>query len=54
MALYQEDILEEELLRSWATHVSKKYVAKEQSKKVRKSADAFIKWLDESDDEESE
>lgn len=52
MALYQEDVLEEELLRSWATHVSKKYVPKEQSKKVRKSADAFVKWLDEADDSE--
>jgi translation initiation factor 5 len=31
--------------------VSKKYVDKEKSKKVRKSADAFLKWLEEADDE---
>ncbi|WOO85248.1 putative eukaryotic translation initiation factor 5 [Vanrija pseudolonga] len=54
MALYQEDILEEEVIRQWGTHVSKKYVSKDQSKKVRKSADAFLKWLDEADDESDE
>jgi hypothetical protein len=43
MTLYQEDILEEEVIKNWGTHVSKKYVPKEQSKKVRKSADAFLK-----------
>jgi translation initiation factor 5 len=43
MALYQADVLEEEVVRQWGTHVSKKYVDKEKSKKVRKSADAFIK-----------
>lgn len=43
MALYQEDILDEEVIKNWGTHVSKKYVPKEQSKKVRKSADAFLK-----------
>jgi hypothetical protein len=43
MALYQEDILDEEVVRQWGTHVSKKYVDKDKSKKVRKSADAFLK-----------
>ena len=43
MALYQADILNEEVVRQWGTHVSKKYVDKDKSKKVRKSADAFIK-----------
>ena len=51
MALYQEDILDEEVVRQWGTHVSKKYVDKERSKKVRKSADAFLKWLDEADED---
>ncbi|WVQ62098.1 uncharacterized protein L199_000236 [Kwoniella botswanensis] len=51
MALYQADILDEEFVKNWGTHVSKKYVDKEKSKKVRKSADAFLKWLDEADDE---
>ncbi|WWC58460.1 uncharacterized protein I303_101002 [Kwoniella dejecticola CBS 10117] len=54
MALYQDDILDEELVKQWGTHVSKKYVDKEKSKKVRKSADAFLKWLDEADDESEE
>lgn len=43
MALYQADVLEEDVMRQWGTHVSKKYVDKERSKKVRKSADAFLK-----------
>jgi len=43
MTLYQADILDEEVVRQWGTHVSKKYVDKEKSKKVRKSADAFLK-----------
>jgi translation initiation factor 5 len=40
MALYQADILEEDVITQWATHVSKKYVPKEVSKKVRKAADS--------------
>ena len=43
MALYQADVLDEEVIRTWGTHVSKKYVDKDKSKKVRKSADAFLK-----------
>ncbi|WVQ85245.1 hypothetical protein IAT38_007410 [Cryptococcus sp. DSM 104549] len=51
MVLYQADILDEEVVQQWGTHVSKKYVDKETSKKVRKNAEAFLKWLDEADDE---
>ncbi|GFZ43629.1 Probable eukaryotic translation initiation factor 5 [Saitozyma sp. JCM 24511] len=54
MALYQADVLDEEVVRQWGTHVSKKYVDKDKSKKVRKSSDAFLKWLDEADDESDE
>lgn len=43
MAMYQADVLDEEVARQWGTHVSKKYVDKDKSKKVRKSADAFLK-----------
>ena len=43
MALYQDDILDEEVVRQWGTHVSKKYVDKDKSKRVRKSAEAFVK-----------
>ncbi|ODN84430.1 hypothetical protein, variant [Cryptococcus amylolentus CBS 6039] len=54
MALYQSDILDEEVVKSWGTHVSKKYVDKEKSKKVRKNADAFLKWLDEAEESDSD
>jgi translation initiation factor 5 len=42
MVLYQADIIDEELAIQWGTHVSKKYVDKDVSKKVRKSAEAFV------------
>jgi len=54
MAFYQVDVIEEEVVRQWGTHVSKKYVDKDTSKKVRKASDPFIKWLDEADDDEDE
>src|SRR4051794_19913768 len=43
MVLYQEDILDEEVIQSWGTHVSKKYVDKETSKKVRKASEPLLK-----------
>ncbi|EJD55271.1 hypothetical protein AURDEDRAFT_109664 [Auricularia subglabra TFB-10046 SS5] len=54
MAYYQADILEEEVVKQWGTHVSKKYVDRDTSKKVRKASEPFLKWLDEADDDESE
>ncbi|KAG2157985.1 domain found in IF2B/IF5-domain-containing protein [Suillus bovinus] len=54
MALYQIDVLEEEVVTQWGTHVSKKYVDKETSKKVRKASEPFLKWLEDADDDESE
>lgn len=54
MALYQVDVLEEEVVTQWGTHVSKKYVDKETSKKVRKASEPFLKWLEEADDDESD
>ncbi|WFC98734.1 eukaryotic translation initiation factor 5 [Malassezia yamatoensis] len=55
MNLYQIDVLEEEVVRQWGTHVSKKYVDKETSKRVRKAAAPFLEWLDQADsDEESD
>ncbi|KAF9223747.1 hypothetical protein BS17DRAFT_781138 [Gyrodon lividus] len=52
MALYQNDILEEEVVTQWGTHVSKKYVDKETSKKVRKASEPFLKWLEDADDDD--
>jgi hypothetical protein len=43
MAFYQIDVLEEEVITQWGTHVSKKYVDKDTSKKVRKAGEPFLK-----------
>ncbi|KAH7104329.1 domain found in IF2B/IF5-domain-containing protein [Auriculariales sp. MPI-PUGE-AT-0066] len=54
MAYYQADILEEEVIKQWGTHVSKKYVDRETSKRVRKASEPFLKWLEEADDDEED
>jgi translation initiation factor 5 len=46
MALYQADLLEEQVVTHWGTHASKKYVDKEVSKKVRKASEPFVKVRD--------
>lgn len=43
MEFYQIDILDEEIVTQWGTHVSKKYVDKDTSKKVRKASEPFLK-----------
>lgn len=43
MEFYQADVLEEDVVTSWGTHASKKYVDKETSKKVRKASEPFLK-----------
>ena len=43
MAFYQVDVLEEDVVKQWGTHVSKKYVDREISKKVRKAAEPMLK-----------
>lgn len=52
MEFYQADILDEVVIQQWGTHVSKKYVDKDISKKVRRSCEPLLKWLDEAEDEE--
>ncbi|KAJ7761923.1 domain found in IF2B/IF5-domain-containing protein [Mycena maculata] len=54
MALYQDDILDEDVVTNWGTHVSKKYTDKETSKKVRKASEPFLKWLEEADDDDDD
>ncbi|KAI5477847.1 translation initiation factor eIF-5 [Pseudohyphozyma bogoriensis] len=54
MALYQADIIEEELVTDWSKHTSKKYVSKDISKQVRKAAAPFVKWLAEAEDDSDE
>jgi translation initiation factor 5 len=45
----------EEILKSWGSKASKKYVDLSTSKKVRKSAEKFLEWLENAEsDEESE
>jgi len=54
MEFYQNDVLDEEVIKPWGTHVSKKYVDKETSKKVRKASEPFLKWLEEAEDSDEE
>jgi len=54
---YQNDLINEEVLKSWGSKASKKYVDIKVSKSVRKSAEKFMEWLntaesDEDDDSE--
>ena len=43
MEFYQIDVLDEEVVKQWGTHVSKKYVDRDTSKKVRKASEPFLK-----------
>jgi len=54
LALYNKDLLSEEVITSWGSKVSKKYVPKDISKKVRKAAKPFVKWLQEAEEESDE
>ncbi len=50
-SLYDSEIIEEESILKWGTKVSKKYVPKDISKKVRKAAKPFIEWLQSAESE---
>lgn len=54
MQFYQEDLITEESVKAWGTKASKKYVDLAASKKVRKAAEPFLKWLEEAEDESEE
>lgn len=51
--MYDADLLEEEVIFSWAEKASKKYVSKELAKDIRVKAEPFIKWLKEAEEESS-
>ncbi|XP_078516363.1 eukaryotic translation initiation factor 5 [Lissotriton helveticus] len=51
--MYDADLLEEEVIISWAEKPSKKYVSKELAKEIRVKAEPFIKWLKEAEEESS-
>ena len=52
--LFEEDVLEEEVILEWAKKVSKKNVSKELAQKIHDKAAPFIKWLREAEEETSE
>lgn len=56
LAYYQEDLVSEPVLKNWGSKASKKYVDISTSKKVRKSAEPFLEWLEtaESDDDDED
>lgn len=56
LAFYQEDLISEAVLKNWGSKASKKYVDIATCKKVRKSAEPFLQWLEnaESDDDEDD
>jgi len=55
LQVYENDLVSEETLKAWGAKASKKYVDLATSRKVRKSAEKFIEWLDNAEsDEESE
>ena len=49
--LYDEDILEEEIIIAWGSKPSKKYVNRDTSKKIRKAAKNFVEWLENAESE---
>ncbi|KAJ2959618.1 hypothetical protein NQZ79_g4935 [Umbelopsis isabellina] len=52
--LYDADIVEEDALLKWGEKPSKRYVDKDTSKAVKKSAAPFLDWLQNASEEESD
>lgn len=52
LVIYNEEILPEEVITKWGSKASRKYVDLPISKKVRKSAEAFLTWLAEAESDE--
>ncbi|KAI0166332.1 domain found in IF2B/IF5-domain-containing protein [Xylariaceae sp. FL1272] len=51
--LYDKDLVSEEVVTKWGSKASKKYVDLTTSKKIRRAAEPFIKWLEEAEEDES-
>lgn len=51
VTVYDKELISEEVIIEWGSKVSKKYVSKDISKKVRKAAKPFVKWLQEAEEE---
>ncbi|KAK0361748.1 eukaryotic translation initiation factor 5, partial [Friedmanniomyces endolithicus] len=54
LTIHTEDIVSEEVLKSWGGKASKKYVDLATSKKVRKSAQTFLEWLENAESDEED
>lgn len=54
LTFYQEDLVSEAVLKNWGSKASKKYVDIATSKKVRKSAEPFLEWLENAESDEEE
>lgn len=52
LGYYQNDIVSEETLKSWGAKASKKYVDIQTSKRIRKTAQPFVDWLENAESEE--
>jgi translation initiation factor 5 len=52
MAVYEADLVEEDVFMAWGEKISKRYVDKPTGKKIRGKAAPFLKWLKEAEDEE--
>lgn len=52
-ALYDADLLEEEVILQWGEKVSKKFVSKEVCSQIHEKVAPFIKWLKEAEEEDS-
>ncbi|KAJ3186677.1 hypothetical protein HDU85_007497 [Gaertneriomyces sp. JEL0708] len=53
-ALYDEDLVDEEVFLSWGEKASKKFVDRKISKEIREKAEPFLNWLKEADEEDSD
>ena len=51
---YNADIVDDEAINAWYSKISKRYVSKEVGQKVRKTVEALIQWMNQSDDDESD
>ncbi|KAL2099362.1 hypothetical protein ACEWY4_005842 [Coilia grayii] len=52
--LYDNDLLDEDVILAWAQKVSKKYVSKELAKEIHAKAAPFITWLQNAEEESEE
>ena len=50
--LYDKDLVSEEVVTKWGSVASKKYVDRTISKKIRRAAEPFIKWLEEAEEDD--